>query len=134
DGHGGFVIPDVSPSVDGIAAFVRLLGLVARANMTVSEIEARIPPTHVLRRAVPTPWASKGQVMRTVLEAAGDRPVDTTDGLRVIVGEDRWVLVLPDPAEPVTHILAEAPDDDAVQDLLDSWAEVVEGASPVTVD
>lgn len=130
DGRGGFVIPGFSRSVDGIAAFLRLIGLVARANMTVSEIDARIPRTHLLRRAVPTPWATKGQVMRTVLESVGDREVDTTDGLRMILGDDRWVLVLPDPAEPVTHILAEAPDDDAVQDLLDDWAEVVESAAP----
>ncbi|MQA01304.1 MAG: NTP transferase domain-containing protein [Streptosporangiales bacterium] len=134
DGRGGFVIPAVSPSIDGVAAFVRLLGLVARDDITVSEIEARIPEMHLLRRAVPTPWAGKGQVMRTVLEAAGDRPVDTTDGLRIIEGDDRWALILPDPAEPVTHILAEAPDDDAVQDLLDEWAEVVEAAAPVTGD
>lgn len=131
DGRGGFVVPEIGGSIDGIAAFVWLLGLVARANLTVSEIEARIPVTHVLRRAVPTPWASKGQVMRTVLEAAGDQEVDTTDGLRVIPRDDRWVLVLPDPAEPVTHIIAEAPDDDAVQDLLDEWADVVERAAPV---
>lgn len=134
DGKGGFVIPAVSSSIDGVAAFVRLLGLVARDDITLSEIEARIPEMHLLRRAVPTPWAGKGQVMRTVLEAAGNRSVDTTDGLRIIESDERWALILPDPSEPVTHILAEAPDDDAVQDLLDEWAEVVEAAAPVTGD
>ena len=46
----------------------------------------------MLRRDVPTPWAHKGQVMRAVLEAAGDRPVDTLDGVRVVEddGAGRW--------------------------------------------
>ncbi|MGH3098865.1 MAG: sugar phosphate nucleotidyltransferase, partial [Streptosporangiales bacterium] len=130
DGRGGFVVPELHPAVDGIAAFVRLLGLVGRARQTLGEIEGRIPHGHVVRRSVPTPWASKGQVMRTALEAAGDRPVETTDGLRIVLGDDQWVLVLPDQSEPVTHIYAEGDDDDRVQDMLDDWADVVLSATP----
>ncbi|MDQ1696987.1 MAG: mannose-phosphate guanylyltransferase / phosphomannomutase, partial [Frankiaceae bacterium] len=43
DGRGGFVVPEFSPAVDGIAAFARLVGLVARTKLTMSEIDARIP-------------------------------------------------------------------------------------------
>jgi mannose-1-phosphate guanylyltransferase/phosphomannomutase len=39
-----------------------------------------------------------------------------------------WILVLPDPSEAVTHLWAEGPDDDTVQELLDEWAAVVERA------
>src|SRR3954451_24417546 len=42
DGHGGFVVPEFGASLDGIAAFVRLLGLVARTRLSLSEIDARI--------------------------------------------------------------------------------------------
>ncbi len=35
DGRGGFVIPEFSPFLDAIAAFVRLLGLVARTRLTL---------------------------------------------------------------------------------------------------
>ena len=99
DGSGGFVIPEFNTAIDGIAAFVRLTGLVARTKLTLSQIDARIPQAHVLRRSVPTPWAAKGMVMRSVVEAAGDRELDTTDGVRVVEDDGRWVLVLPDPAE-----------------------------------
>src|SRR5580658_1683116 len=84
DGHGGFVVPECTRTVDGIAAFVRLLGLVARTRLTLSQIDARIPVAHLLRRSMPTPWAVKGSVMRAVVEAAGDNEVDTTDGVRVV--------------------------------------------------
>jgi mannose-1-phosphate guanylyltransferase/phosphomannomutase len=128
DGRGGFIVPEFARTVDGIAAFVRLLGLVARTRLTLSQIDARIPAAHLLKRSLPTPWAAKGSVMRTVVEAAGERTVDTTDGVRVIEPDGGWILALPDPADAVTHLWAEGKDDDAAQALLDEWAAVVESA------
>ena len=118
DGRGGFVVPKFSTTYDGIAAFVQLVGLVARTQLQLSEIDARIPRSHMSRRAVPTPWAAKGLVMRAVVEAAGALPLDTTDGVRVLERDGSWALVLPDPAEPLTHVLAEAADDAAATALL----------------
>jgi len=129
DGRGGFVVPEFAAQVDGIAAFTRLLGLVARTKLTMSEIDARIPHASVLRRSVATPWAAKGTAMRAVLEAAGDRVVDTTDGVRVVEPDGRWALVLPDPAEAVTHIWAEAATSTGAALLLDEWVEVIEAAN-----
>jgi len=128
DGRGGFLMPEFTTTVDGIAAFIKLVGLIARTRLTLSQIDARIPEAHLLRRSVPTPWAAKGSVMRTVVEAGGDREIDTTDGVRVVESDGRWVLVLPDPSEAVTHLWAEGPDEDAAQALLEEWAAVVEGA------
>ncbi len=128
DGRGGFVVPSFARTVDGIAAFVMLVGLVARTRLTLSQIDARIPQAHLLRRSIPTPWAAKGSVMRTVVEAAADQTVDTTDGVRVTDPDRGWVLVLPDPADAVTHLWAEGTDADNAQLLLDEWATVVEQA------
>jgi mannose-1-phosphate guanylyltransferase / phosphomannomutase len=128
DGRGGFVVPEFSRNLDGIAAFVRLLGLVARTRMSLSQIEARIPKAHLLKRSMPTPWAAKGSIMRTVVEAAAGRVMDTTDGVRVVEPDGGWVLVLPDPEEAVTHLWAEGPDADTAQALLDEWAAVTERA------
>ncbi|WP_329561763.1 mannose-1-phosphate guanyltransferase [Kitasatospora sp. NBC_01266] len=128
DGRGGFVVPEFSGVMDGAAAFVRLVGLVARTQLTLSQIDARIPQAHMQRRDIATPWAAKGMVMRSVVEAAGNRRLDTTDGVRVVEPDGRWTLVLPDPAEAVTHLWAEAPDDEATQGLLDEWAAVVDSA------
>ena len=125
DGRGGFVVPELSPAMDGLAAFVRLLGLVARTRLSLSEIDARIPLAHVVRQSVPTAWARKGGVMREVLEAAGTREVDTTDGVRVVEADGRWALVLPDPTEAVTHLWAEAPTAQGAAALLADWVAVV---------
>ena len=129
DGRGGFVIPEVGPALDGMAAFVRLLGLVARTQLTLSEIDERIPRAHLGRASVATPWAVKGQVMRAVVEAAGERRLDTTDGVRVVEADGSWALVLPDPSEPLTHIWAEGPDGFASEALLQRWCKIVESTA-----
>ncbi len=128
DGRGGFVVPEMSTAVDPFAAFIRLIGLVARTQLTLSQIDGRIPRAHVLQRDVATPWAHKGQVMRAVVEAAGDRQLDTTDGVRVVERDASWALVLPDPAEASTKVWVEASDRAAAEVLLDEWTSVVEHA------
>ena len=128
DGRGGFIVPEFCRTMDGIAAFTRMLGLVARTRLTLSQIDARIPRAHLLRVTMPTPWAAKGGVMRAVVEAAGNHLLDTTDGVRVVDESRGWVLVLPDPAGALTHLWAEGTDDDTAQALLDEWSAVVQRA------
>ncbi|MFC7384905.1 sugar phosphate nucleotidyltransferase [Sphaerisporangium rhizosphaerae] len=128
DGRGGFIVPEFAPTVDGLAAFLRLLGLVARTRLSLSQIDARIPQAKMLKRTVPTPWAAKGAVMRSVVEAADGYRLDTTDGVRVVEEDGGWALILPDPTEAVTHLWAEGEDLDVAQSLLERWARVVEHA------
>jgi mannose-1-phosphate guanylyltransferase / phosphomannomutase len=125
DGRGGFIVPEFSNAVDGFAAFVRLLGVVARTRLPLSEINARIPRAHVVQLAVPTPWASKGAVMRAAIEAADSRSLDTTDGVRVLEPDGSWALVLPDPTEAVTRVWAEGASTEAATTLAHRWADLV---------
>ncbi|MBO3748522.1 mannose-1-phosphate guanyltransferase [Streptosporangiaceae bacterium NEAU-GS5] len=129
DGKGGFIVPEFAPTVDGLAVFLRLLGLVARTRLSLSQIDARIPEARLLKRTVPTPFAHKGAVMRSVQQAAEGRRLDTTDGVRIVMEDGSWAMVLPDPTEAVTHLWAEGPDVDTAQSLLERWANVVEQAT-----
>jgi mannose-1-phosphate guanylyltransferase/phosphomannomutase len=125
DGRGGFVVPEFAPALDGTAAFVRVAGLIARTQLTLSEIDARIPAAAVVRRSVPTPWAARGAVMRAVLEHAADARTDTTDGVKVILPDGRWILAIPDPAEAMTHLWAEGLDTADSARLLQTWGALV---------
>ena len=118
-------IPEFSTALDAFAAFVQLAGLVARTQLQLSEIDVRIPQSHIVRRSMPTPWAAKGMIMRAVVEEADGRNIDTTDGVRVVEEDGSWALVLPDPAEPITHVWAEAGTDLAATQLLERWVSVL---------
>jgi mannose-1-phosphate guanylyltransferase/phosphomannomutase len=105
--EGGFIFPDFLPAYDATAAFVNVLELLARSGLRLSKIVAGLPRINIVHDSVVTPWEQKGLVMRTLVERIKDRELVMVDGVKII-HEDGWVLVLPDPEEPITHVWAEA--------------------------
>ncbi|MDP4014495.1 MAG: sugar phosphate nucleotidyltransferase [Candidatus Nanopelagicales bacterium] len=128
DGKGGFIVPGVGPHLDPFAAFVMVLGLVARAKLTLSTIDSRIPVSHVVHADVVTPWARKALVMGTVREHAGAQPQKPVGGVLVDHDARRWVFVRPDSAEAVTHLWAEGESLADAEGLLGQWVNVVKQA------
>jgi mannose-1-phosphate guanylyltransferase/phosphomannomutase len=103
---GGFIVPGFLPAFDAIATFAKLLELLARTGLRLSKVVAGLPRAHVVHETVETPWEQKGAVMRTLMEQA-DGELVLVDGVKVRY-DDGWVLVLPDPEAPITHVWAEA--------------------------
>jgi mannose-1-phosphate guanylyltransferase / phosphomannomutase len=132
DGTGGYVIPSVARTPDGLATFARLVGLVARTRLTLGEIDDRIPRSAVVRTEVRTPWAAKGAVMREVAGVARQRvgtSTDLTEGIKVIYPDGSWCLVVPDPAEALVRLWAEADTLEESRHMLAGWSEVVARAA-----
>jgi mannose-1-phosphate guanylyltransferase/phosphomannomutase len=119
-GDGGFILPGFLPAFDGCAALVKLLELLAKEQVTLSKVRESLPRVHLAHETVVTPWEQKGLVMRTLVELSKDRRLELIDGVKVI-HDDGWVLALPDPEEPVTHIWAEGPDAAAARALAQEY-------------
>jgi mannose-1-phosphate guanylyltransferase/phosphomannomutase len=103
---GGFILPGFLPALDGSAAFLKVLDLLAIRQRPLSELVARAPEIHIVHDEVVTPWESKGVVMRSLVEQSKGREVVLVDGVK-IHHDAGWALLLPDPHEPLTHIWAE---------------------------
>ncbi|MFI0432969.1 MAG: sugar phosphate nucleotidyltransferase [Candidatus Nanopelagicales bacterium] len=129
DADGGFVIPAAGRFPDAMAALVALLGLIARTRISLRQIDTRIPSTTLLRARVATPWARKAVVMAEVRRAAGDLPVDVTEGVRVTESDDSWVLVSADPSAASIRLWVESYDDSRAHDLMERWKAVVRDAA-----
>jgi len=54
--------------------------------------------------------------MRMLVERIKDRQMIMVDGVKIL-HDDGWVLVLPDPEEPITHVWAEAGSDAEARSL-----------------
>jgi mannose-1-phosphate guanylyltransferase/phosphomannomutase len=108
--EGGFIWPEVLPAYDAVATLLHLLGLLVTADEKLSEISAQIPPSFIAHEEVPTPWDTKGAVMREIVERSKGEELVLVDGVKIIRPEG-WVLVLPDPELPSTHVWAEGDTD-----------------------
>ena len=109
DGAGGYILPGFLPAFDAAGALLKILDLLARHDRPLSEVVEGLAKVHVSHESVVTPWEQKGLVMRSLVEMAG-RDVVLVDGVKV-THPDGWVLALPDPEEPVTHVWAEGSTD-----------------------
>lgn len=102
DGRGSYL-----PQFDSLFSLVKVLELLAREGLSLSQAKAMIPRVERGYQEAECPWNEKGRVMRQLYEENQGRQVETTDGLK-IYHEAGWALVLPDADEPVFKIYAEA--------------------------
>jgi mannose-1-phosphate guanylyltransferase / phosphomannomutase len=109
DGDGGYILPGFLPAFDGAAALLKMLDLLARSGRPLSEVVDSAPRVHLVHETVVTPWEQKGMVMRSLMEM-GSRNPELVDGVK-IPHPKGWVLALPDPEDPVTHVWAESDSD-----------------------
>jgi mannose-1-phosphate guanylyltransferase/phosphomannomutase len=127
DGAGNFVFPQFQAVIDGLMATVKLLEFLATQKTTLADVIDGLPAFHVSHREVTCPWEAKGKVMRLLNQQYKDRRADLIDGIKILLGEGEWVLVLPDPDFPRFHVYAEARTDSEANDLVDRYVRIVEG-------
>ena len=85
----------------------------------------------ILEGEVPTPMEQKGLIMRTLMEQLTDEGAELVlvDGIKV-VSDQGWALVVPDPADPVTHVWAEGSDLASSEALVATYVERIAGMLP----
>lgn len=126
DGRGHFIFPQFQPVVDGLFALVKILELLSRYQTVLSEVLQQLPPIHMANAQIPCPWEVRGAVMRRLQETFRGHEVDLTDGLKVWLDGETWVLLRPDPDRPLIHVDAEAPTPEGATALLTESARLVE--------
>ena len=107
DGH--YVFPDFLPAPDCFITLARSLELFREE--TLSSVRARFGESFggVKRRRLECPWGAKGRVMRGLAERfGGDADAILTDGVKLNLEGGSWVLMLPDPDNPLFYVYAEA--------------------------
>ncbi|MGD8792831.1 MAG: mannose-1-phosphate guanyltransferase, partial [Anaerolineae bacterium] len=127
DGGGNFVFPRFQAAVDGLVATVKLLEFLVTQDTTLADVVAGLPAYHLSHEEVTCPWEAKGTVMRLLNQQYKDRRADLIDGIKIMLGEDSWVLILPDPDYPKFHVYAQARSDADAQDLAGRYVRIVEG-------
>jgi mannose-1-phosphate guanylyltransferase/phosphomannomutase len=127
DGAGNFIFPRFQPVIDGLMGVVKLLEFLATQKTSLAAIVSALPAFHVSRREVSCPWEAKGKVMRLLNQQYKDRRAEMIDGIKILLGEGEWVLILPDPDYPKFFVYAEARTDTEAQELLDRYVRIVEG-------
>jgi mannose-1-phosphate guanylyltransferase/phosphomannomutase len=131
NGRGHFIFPDFQCAVDGMMALAKLLEFLATQKVTVSDIVLNLPPYYVAERRVSCVWEAKPRVMRLIIEQLENYINQTTLGIKVNLGPNKWVLIVPDPDQPYFRINSEAASQVEAEALADEYAQLIEKISPL---
>lgn len=122
--NGGLIFPEFQYCRDGAMAAAKMIEIIAKGG-ALSEMNAKIPAYSQYKTKTPCPNDMKESVLGRLLEEAGGRNVDTTDGLKIFL-DDGWVLVRPSGTEPIFRIFSEAKTPERATDIAERYKRQVE--------
>src|SRR6267143_4100893 len=125
--NGGVIFPDHQFCRDGAMAAAKMLELLARERQPLSVLIAALPQYHIRKANVPVPVERREAVLRSIVDLAKGRKVDTTDGVK-IVERDGAVLVRPSGTEPIFRVYAEGKTPERAEALASEGVELVHKA------
>ena len=106
EGNGGVILPALHYGRDAPLAAALVLGLLADAGATVSDLVADQPRYAIVKDKVPR-GADMAALYAALERNFPDATVDRQDGLR-LAWPDRWLHVRPSGTEPIVRLIAEA--------------------------
>jgi mannose-1-phosphate guanylyltransferase/phosphomannomutase len=118
--NGKFIFPYFHCGFDAMFATAKLAVLLAKKDITLSQLIADIPPINYRTERISCMTEQKGAVIRNLVEKTRDLKVDLLDGIK-IYENDSWVLILPDPTEPIINMYADGNNGKDVTELLTKY-------------
>jgi mannose-1-phosphate guanylyltransferase/phosphomannomutase len=104
---GRYIFPDFLPAPDCFMTLARALEAFRDEPLSRTREKFGERFGNVARERLECPWSAKGRVMRGLAEKfGGDPDAILTDGVKLNV-EGGWILMLPDPDNPVFYVYAE---------------------------
>ena len=128
--NGGFMYGRHNHVRDGCMTLALMLDLLAapdpaggQAARTLSGEAASLPPSFTAKDKVPCPPGGARRLVATLRKRFPGS--DTTDGIKIRIGPDSWVMVRPSGTEPLVRVYAEAGSQDGLDRIMSEYAGMV---------
>lgn len=122
EGNGGVILPEVSFVRDSLVGIALVLEMLARRKQPLSEIVQQLPAYAIVKDKAPADGELTRQLSQILTNRYSEQTIDQQDGVR-IDWPDRWVHVRPSNTEPIVRLIAEAPDAQKADSLLNEVKE-----------
>jgi mannose-1-phosphate guanylyltransferase/phosphomannomutase len=117
---GKFIFPALHVGFDAMVTTGKIIEALSKLQVPLSEVNDGIPGIHHIHEAIPCPWDRKGTVMRVMVEESKNQETEMLDGVKIFDSRG-WVLILPDPVDPVVHLFADATSAMQADQLLETY-------------
>src|ERR1044072_3088550 len=125
EGNGGVIYPRINFARDSLVGIALVLHLLAESGNSVTELLNTVPRYYVVKEKIACPSDRIAGVLRTVRQEFAQYPLDTRDGVKVVL-PDGWLLVRGSDPEPLVRIVAEARSEAEARELVSSTVKLVQ--------
>jgi glucose/mannose-6-phosphate isomerase len=90
--YGGALSSEISYGRDGGSTAIKLLNILKNSNGTLAELYDSLPRLYLSRQKVDCAFNKYSQVLEAVRQRYESKRIDDTDGLKVFLEDDDWIL------------------------------------------
>jgi len=127
DGDGHFIFPKFQPVIDSIMATVKLLHYMTHQSRPLSQIIDELPPVYMTRTALSCSAEFRGRAMRLLRAESEGLHLEQVNGLKIHLGDNEWVHVVPNPDKPILRLTSEGNSQDRADEIMSRYREMLEG-------
>lgn len=121
--NGGFMFARHNQVRDGLMTLGLALGMLADADMTISQIASSLPPLFTAKDKIP---CDAQQAAHLIDALKKEHPgADGTDGIKIATGPDSWVMIRPSGTEPIVRVYAEGGSAEDLEQLIAKYIQKI---------
>jgi len=128
-GEGSFAFTKFATHRDSMFATLKILEMMIKYDAKLSELIDAVPKFYYHATRVPCSQSLKGKMMRMFLESAKGKRASTVDGVKIWLGKNDWILMIPDQYGDYLNLYIQAETDEDGDKILDEYsAKIAEWA------
>ena len=125
EGNGGVIYPELHFGRDAMVGIALILQYLSEANEKMSTLFVSMPQYIMVKEKIQLPFDADAKKTVADLEKAHKgEEMDTVDGVKFIF-ENSWVHIRASNTEPIIRVIAEAPETDEAQSLVDRFKKEI---------
>ena len=125
-GEGNFAFTEFSVYRDSMFATLKILELMVKHHVTLSELIASLPRFYYTTTNVKCSQALKGKMMRMFLKEAKGKKSSNLDGVKIWLDKNDWILMIPDQYSDSLNLYIQAENDEKGEAILATYTEKIE--------
>ena len=108
ESNGGCIHEDVMLSRDGGVTFIKMLNILKWSKLSLHELVGELPEFYIRRSKFDCPTEKFGLILEKAKGFLTSQSIDTTDGVKLILDKNTWILFRPSGNAPEFRVFVES--------------------------
>ena len=120
ESNGGCIHEDVMLSRDGGTTFIKMLNILKWSKLPLHELVGELPKFYIRRSKFDCPTEKFDLILEKARGFLTSQSIDTTDGVKLILDENTWILFRPSGNAPEFRVFVESNQETKANQYLDN--------------